>query len=136
MSSTGDRRGADEHRRALLADLQGRVIEVGAGHGINFAYYPSSVSQVLAIEPEPHLRELAQHAAHRAAVQIEVKAGTAEALPAQDGEFDAAVVSLVLCSVPEQSAPAASCASTSTSSLATRGSPVRNGSPTPRSIRG
>jgi len=104
LSATGDRRGADEHRRALLADLQGRVIEIGAGHGINFAYYPVSVSKVIAVEPEPHLRELAQRAAQRAATQVEVKAGTAQALPAEDGEFDAAIVSLVLCSVPDQDA--------------------------------
>jgi ubiquinone/menaquinone biosynthesis C-methylase UbiE len=104
LSSAGDRRGADEHRRALLADLQGRVIEVGAGHGINFAYYPSSVSKVVAVEPEPHLRELAHRSAQRAATQVEVKAGTAQELPAEDGEFDAAIVSLVLCSVPDQDA--------------------------------
>jgi hypothetical protein len=57
--------GAGEHRSALLAGLQGRVIEVGAGHGLNFAYYPADVSEVLAVEPEPHLHELAQRAAER-----------------------------------------------------------------------
>ena len=77
----------------------GRVIEVGAGHGLNFPYYPQGVTQVLAVEPEPHLRELAIQAAASAPVPIEVVDGTAEALPAEDGEFDAALVSLVLCSV-------------------------------------
>lgn len=104
LSRAGELRGAAEHRRTLLADLEGRVIEVGAGHGVNFAHYPASVSQIVAVEPEPHLRELARRAAQRAAVQVEVKAGTAEALPAEDGEFNAAVVSLVLCSVPDQNA--------------------------------
>ncbi len=78
------------------------MIEVGAGHGPNFAYYPSGVARVVAVEPEPHLRDLALHAGQQAAVEVEVNAGTAEALPAQDGEFDAAVVSLVLCSVADQ----------------------------------
>jgi ubiquinone/menaquinone biosynthesis C-methylase UbiE len=94
--------GGAEHRRALLAGLEGRVIEVGAGHGLNFAYYPPEVSEVLAIEPEPHLRELARRAEEEADVRIEVVAGSAEALPGGDGEFDAAVASLVLCSVPDQ----------------------------------
>lgn len=102
IGRVAERRGAVEHRRVLLANIEGRVIEVGAGHGLNFACYPSSVTQVIAIEPEPHLRELAQHAAHRAAVPIEVKAGTAEALPADNDEFDAVVASLVLCSVRDQ----------------------------------
>ncbi len=104
LSSVGDRRGAAEHRRALLADLEGRVIEVGAGHGPNFAYYPHAVTHVVAVEPEPRLRELALHAGRQAVVEVEVKAGTAAALPGADGEFDAAVVSLVLCSVPDQQA--------------------------------
>lgn len=102
VSGTGERRGAAEHRRSLLASIEGRVIEVGAGHGLNFAYYPRSVTQVVAVEPEPHLRELAQRAACEAVVQVEVKNGTAEGLPADDGEFDVAVASLVLCSVPDQ----------------------------------
>jgi SAM-dependent methyltransferase len=102
ISRGAEKGGAAEHRRALLADLQGRVIEVGAGHGLNFAYYPAGVAQAVAVEPEPHLRALAQAAAKDAPVSIEVKTGVAEALPAEDGEFDAAVTSLVLCSVSDQ----------------------------------
>ncbi len=104
ISRGAEQGGGAEHRQTLLAGLEGRVIEVGAGHGLNFAHYPESVSQVVAIEPEPHLRGLAVKAAGGAPVPIEVRDGTAEALPAQDGEFDAVVVSLVLCSVPDQQA--------------------------------
>ena len=102
ISRAAEQAGAAEHRRALLAGLEGRVIEVGAGHGLNFPYYPQAVAQVIAVEPEPHLCELARRAAARAPVPVEVRTGTAEALPAQDGEFDAAVASLVLCSVRDQ----------------------------------
>jgi ubiquinone/menaquinone biosynthesis C-methylase UbiE len=79
------------------------VVEVGSGHGLNFAYYPPGVTQVLAVEPEPHLRALAQVAAERTPVSVRVESGVAEELPALDGEFDVAVVSLVLCSVSDQS---------------------------------
>jgi ubiquinone/menaquinone biosynthesis C-methylase UbiE len=104
IARAAEKGGAAEHRRALLAGLEGRVIEVGAGHGLNFAYYPDEVSEVVAIEPEPHLRELARQAAERSEVRIEVVAGIGEELPAEDGEFDVAVASLVLCSVPDQDA--------------------------------
>jgi SAM-dependent methyltransferase len=93
---------ADANRRELLAGLEGRVVEVGAGNGLNFAHYPATVTEVVAVEPEPYLRERAQQAAARAPVAVRVQAGLAEALPADDGEFDAAVASLVLCSVPDQ----------------------------------
>ena len=104
MSQDAEGSGAADHRRTLLAGLKGRVIEIGAGHGLNFSHYPPAVSQVVAVEPEPHLRGLAVKAAVGGSVPIEVRDGTAESLPAQDGEFDAAVVSLVLCSVSDQQA--------------------------------
>jgi ubiquinone/menaquinone biosynthesis C-methylase UbiE len=98
-------RGRDpevEHRQALLADLEGRVIEVGAGNGLNFPHYPAEVSEVVAVEPEPTLRQAAHEAAAKAAVQIEVVDGTASRLPAKDAQFDVGIASLVLCSVPDQ----------------------------------
>jgi len=104
ISHAAEQRGGAEHRRTLLAGLAGQVIEVGAGHGLNFPYYPPSVTRVLAVEPEPHLRALAQSAALRAPVPIEIRQGLAEQLAVDDGEFDAAVVSLVLCSVADQAA--------------------------------
>ncbi|MFG3100687.1 class I SAM-dependent methyltransferase [Streptomyces sp. NPDC048182] len=86
-------------RRRLLAGASGRVIEVGAGNGLNFAHYPGGVSEVVAIEPERRLRRLAVDAAQRAAVPVDVAPGVAEALPVKSEAFDVAVVSLVLCSV-------------------------------------
>ncbi len=91
-----------QHRQRLLAGLTGSVLEVGAGNGLNFGHYPVSVASVLAVEPEPHLREMAERAALRAPVPINVTAGTADSLPAGNGEFDAVVASLMLCSVPDQ----------------------------------
>jgi ubiquinone/menaquinone biosynthesis C-methylase UbiE len=90
-----------EHRRRLLAGLAGRVLEVGAGNGLNFPYYPATVTEVLAVEPEPHLRRLALAAARQAPVPIRVVDGTAEALPTHDAAFDAVVASLVLCTVAD-----------------------------------
>jgi ubiquinone/menaquinone biosynthesis C-methylase UbiE len=87
------------YRQELLAGLSGRVIEVGAGTGINFAFYPSSVTEVVAVEPEPYLRSLAVQAAGTAPVTVTVTDGVAERLPAEDASFDAGVASLALCSV-------------------------------------
>jgi len=99
-----DQRGAGEHRRELLADLHGSVIEVGAGEGSSFAYYPDAVHSVLAVEPDDYLRGIASTKARTAPVPVEVLAGTAERIPAADHSADSVVVSLVLCSVPRQAA--------------------------------
>ena len=90
------------HRDELLAGLSGLVIEVGAGAGSNFAHYPPSVERVVAVEPEPYLREQARLAAANADVRIEIRDGVADELPAGDQSFDAAVACLVLCTVPDQ----------------------------------
>lgn len=99
---TMDREGLYELRRDLLAGLTGRVIEVGCGDGGNFGVYPAEVSSVLAVEPERYLRARASELAAASPVPVEVVSGSADALPGEDGAFDAAVVSLVLCSVPDQ----------------------------------
>ena len=98
-----DARGAADHRRRLLEAAHGTVIEIGAGYGATFPFYPSVVTGVLALEPDPTLRELALAAAARAEVPVTVKDGVAEALPAADASVDVVVSSLVLCSVADQS---------------------------------
>jgi ubiquinone/menaquinone biosynthesis C-methylase UbiE len=84
--------------------LRGRVIEVGSGDGRSFEHYPPGVRQLLAVEPDPTARAAATKRARAAAVPIEIVDGDAAALPAPDGAFDAAVVSGLLCSVPDPAA--------------------------------
>ena len=96
--------GMAGHRRRALDGLTGTVIEIGAGNGLNFPHYPAGVTSVLAVEPDPYLREIAAQQARRARVPVEVRDGVAERLPAADAAFDAAVVTLVLCSVADQRA--------------------------------
>lgn len=100
LSAREEEQGQADHRRETLAGLTGRVIEVGAGNGLNFGHYPDSVTEILAVEPEAYLRRLAMRATEEADVPVRVLDGVAERLPAEDGEFDAGVASLVLCSVP------------------------------------
>jgi ubiquinone/menaquinone biosynthesis C-methylase UbiE len=92
-----------DHRRELLNGLSGRVLELGAGAGTNFAFYPDEVSEVVAVEPEPYLRGKAVEAAASAPVRVTVVDGTADRLPTEDASVDAAIACLVLCSVPDQS---------------------------------
>ncbi len=105
FAARDEERGQAELRRELLAGLAGRVLELGAGNGLNFRHYPATVAGVVAVEPEAYLRGRAVSAAQAAPVGIQVVGGVAGQIPAADGSFDAAVVSGVLCSVAD--APAA-----------------------------
>jgi SAM-dependent methyltransferase len=87
-------------RRENLAGLSGIVLEIGAGIGTNFAYYPASVEKVVAAEPEPRLAARACAAAASAPVPVVVVGQTAEEFSGED-TFDAVVCSMVLCSVSD-----------------------------------
>jgi ubiquinone/menaquinone biosynthesis C-methylase UbiE len=102
MRVTAAKRGEDEHRRRALAGLSGRVLELGAGDGTNFPLYPPQVTEIVAVEPEPRMRALAEEAAGTVDVEVRVLDGLAEDLPLEDGSVDAGVASLVLCTVPDQ----------------------------------
>ncbi len=102
VAKDSESRGGREHRIRMLAGAAGRVIEIGAGVGSNFAHYPATVTEVIAVEPEPHLRSRAQRAALEAPVPVTVVDGHAGGLRFTDGEFDVGVASLVLCTVPDQ----------------------------------
>lgn len=101
LAEQGERKGQGDHRREMLAGLSGRVVELGAGNGINFKHYPAGITEVVAVEPEPYLRRRAEQQAAQAAVPVTVIDALAGQLPLEDGSFDAAVASLVLCTVPD-----------------------------------
>jgi ubiquinone/menaquinone biosynthesis C-methylase UbiE len=97
-------REAGGYRDELLSGLAGRIVEIGAGNGINFAHYPPGVEEVVAFEPEAYLRARAQRAASAAPVRVNVCDGVAAPLALEASSFDGAVASLVLCTVPDPSA--------------------------------
>ncbi|MDX2356404.1 class I SAM-dependent methyltransferase [Dietzia sp. PP-33] len=96
-----DRLGLEKSRRRLVGGLSGTVVEVGAGSGITFEHYPPGVTRVVAVEPDPHLRAHAHRYAEHARVHVDVVDAVAESLPLADGEADAVVFGLVLCTVPD-----------------------------------
>jgi ubiquinone/menaquinone biosynthesis C-methylase UbiE len=100
-SAIEERRGGAERRRQLLRGLSGRVVEVGAGSGVSFAAYPRSVSEIIALEPEPNLRKLAERAGESAALPVRVLDAVAEQIPVPDASVDAVVFAGVLCSVAD-----------------------------------
>lgn len=101
MGPLGERMGMADQRRLALASAAGRVVEIGAGTGLNFRHYPVSVSEVLATEPDPHMLKRARRAVERAGVAIRVERAPAEALPVPDEWADVVVSTLALCSVSD-----------------------------------
>jgi hypothetical protein len=141
MSRALEAGGIAGRRTDLLAGLAGQVIDVGAGTGPSFGHYPATVTRVMAVEPEPRLRALAAAAARAVPVPVEVTSGMADALPAAGASYDAAVVSFVLCTVPDPDAalaeirrvlrPGRTCSAAATSAATPPPRSSAPGSPSP-----
>jgi ubiquinone/menaquinone biosynthesis C-methylase UbiE len=97
--------GLRDMRREVLAGARGRVLEIGAGTGLNLDLYPhEGLDSLVVTEPDPHMfKQLRERAAKVCAGAELVQAG-GEDLPFDDDSFDTVTVTLVLCTVPDQPA--------------------------------
>jgi ubiquinone/menaquinone biosynthesis C-methylase UbiE len=90
------------YKRKLFTDLSGTVLEIGAGTGENFPFYPPGI-QWIGIEPNFYMQEHLLQRAQEYDIQGELRSGLAEKLPAEDASVDVVVSTLVMCSVSDQS---------------------------------
>jgi ubiquinone/menaquinone biosynthesis C-methylase UbiE len=102
MSRTCEEAGVRHLRMDLLAAAAGRVLEIGAGTGLNLPHYGGKVESLVVAEPErPMLGRLQQAVREQAPTTMVVQA-PAEDLPFDDDSFDIVVSTLVLCGVDDQ----------------------------------
>lgn len=91
-------------RSRLLEPAGGHVLEIGFGTGLNLFHYPSSVTTLTAVEPNPGMQRLARARIRRSRFPVDLRQESCLALPMEDGAFDCAVSTFTLCSLaqPEQ----------------------------------
>ena len=102
--------GLRQMRRELLAGAGGRVLELGAGTGVNLDLYPDAVEDLVMIEPDPHMAKRLRARLAESARSATVVEAPAERLPFEDDSFDTAVATLVLCTIPDPAAALAEAA--------------------------
>jgi ubiquinone/menaquinone biosynthesis C-methylase UbiE len=88
-------------RRTRLCSLaRGEVLEVAAGTGLNFAYYPSRI-RLTAVELSPAMLAVARERARDLGLAVDLRLGDAQALEFPDASFDTVVCALALCTIPD-----------------------------------
>jgi ubiquinone/menaquinone biosynthesis C-methylase UbiE len=94
----------DEELKALrtraLAPTGGRVLELGFGTGLNLYHYPSGIRRIVAVDPNPGMKERARERMASLGIDVEHHRITAETLPFDASSFDSVVCTLTLCSIP------------------------------------
>lgn len=101
-----ERRGFADVRSEVVGRAAGRVLEVGAGTGLNFRHYSGTVEDLLLTEPDPHMaaRLHRRVRARPGPVPVKVVQAPAERLPVDDASVDAVVCTLVLCTTADPEA--------------------------------
>jgi ubiquinone/menaquinone biosynthesis C-methylase UbiE len=97
----GELAGLRRRRRELLAAASGRVVELGAGTGLNLRHYPDGLDELLLVEPVPAMRRQLARRLRRTKREAEIVNASAERLPFSDHSVDTVVATLVLCTVDD-----------------------------------
>lgn len=95
---------AEPHRRRVCAGLSGEVVEIGFGSGHNVPYYPTTVTQVTAVEPSDLGWKLAGDRLAAAKVPVRRAGLDGQSLPFDDNRFDTALSTWTLCTIPDADA--------------------------------
>ena len=88
-----------KYRQDVLANVQGEVLEIGFGTGLNLSYYPPELQRLVAIDANPGVNAIAQKRIQAAAIAVEYRVLNGENLPMADGTFDSVVSTWTLCSI-------------------------------------
>ena len=97
----GERAGMASRRKELLGEAGGRVLELGAGTGLNLPHYPDEIEELTLTEPSAPMLPRLERRLRKTDLDGQVVAATAEELPFEDDSFDTVVSTLVLCTVDD-----------------------------------
>ena len=96
-----NRRFVAVHRKELLADATGEILEIGFGTGLNLAAYPAGVRRITAIDPNPGMHAWAESRIRQTGIEVDKKLIGGEQMPFDDAAFDCVVSTFTLCSIPQ-----------------------------------
>ena len=92
-----------ELRGQACASLQGRVLELGFGGGLNVRWYPPAVTEVVAVEPSDVGWKLSEKRRQRTELPITRGFLDGQHLDADDASYDAVLSTFTLCTIPDVS---------------------------------
>ncbi len=88
-----------KYRQEVLVDVQGEVLEIGFGTGLNLSYYPENIHKIIAIDANPGVNALAQKRLQASSITVDYRVLNGENLPMADKTFDSVVSTWTLCSI-------------------------------------
>ena len=90
-----------QHREEQLATVEGEILEIGIGTGLNLPHYPSHVKKITTVDPHPGMNQQLQYQIQQSNIEVHQQLISCESLPFEDATFDSIVSTITLCSVAD-----------------------------------
>ena len=90
-----------KYRQAQLASVDGEILEIGVGTGLNLRHYPDHVGKITTVDPNPGMNKRLRRRIQEAGIEVDQRIISSEQLPFDDAAFDCVVSTLTLCSIPD-----------------------------------
>ena len=88
-----------QYRQEVLAEVSGKVLEIGFGTGLNLLYYPQNIQKLTTIDANYGMNKLAQKRIQVSKIRVDSRILNGENLPMPDNSFDSVVSTWTLCSI-------------------------------------
>lgn len=89
----------NQYRQEVLAEVEGEVLEIGFGTGLNLSFYPDEINQIITVDNNPGVHKLAQKRIEKSSITVDHRILSGENLPMADSTFDSVVSTWTLCSI-------------------------------------
>ncbi len=98
-----DRPFVAKHRQELLSGVNGEILEIGFGTGLNLPHYPEHVCKITTVDPNPGMHRKAQERIEKSGIEVEQRLLSSEELSFDEAAFDCLVSTFTLCSIEDVS---------------------------------
>lgn len=88
-----------KYRQEILAEVEGEVLEIGFGTGLNLSYYPEEIHKIITVDNNPGVHKLAHKRIKKSSITVDHRILSGENLPMADNIFDSVVSTWTLCSI-------------------------------------
>jgi ubiquinone/menaquinone biosynthesis C-methylase UbiE len=88
-----------KYRQEVLAEVEGEVLEIGFGTGLNLSFYPDEIHKIITVDNNPGVHKLAQKRIEKSTITVDHRILSGENLPMADNTFDSVVSTWTLCSI-------------------------------------
>ena len=89
-------------RQKVAPLVEGKVLEIGIGSGLNLPFYDKSkIDELWGLDPSEEFSDMAKKVADSENIEVNFISSGAEEIPLPDKYFDSVLITYTMCTIPE-----------------------------------